>query len=63
MKILITGNMGYIGPSVVNQLRASYPVATLVGFDIGYFDNCITSAKAFLKNRKGLKHASSTYWA
>jgi nucleoside-diphosphate-sugar epimerase len=43
MKILITGNMGYIGPLVVNQLRASYPDATLAGFDIGYFGNCITS--------------------
>jgi len=45
MKILITGNMGYLGPSVVNQLRASYPDPTLIGFDIGYFGNCITSAE------------------
>ena len=45
MKILVTGNMGYIGPSVVNQLRKSYPDSTLVGFDIGYFGNCITSAE------------------
>ena len=42
MKILITGNMGYIGPVVVNRLRTSYPTATLVGFDIGYYGNCIT---------------------
>ena len=41
MKILITGNMGYVGPSVVDQLRASYPTAILEGFDIGYFGNCI----------------------
>jgi len=45
MKILITGNMGYIGPAVVNQLRSSYPDSILVGFDIGYFGNCITSAQ------------------
>ena len=45
MKILITGNMGYIGPSVVNQLRASYPDSTLLGFDVGYYGNCITSAE------------------
>ncbi len=45
MKILITGNMGYIGPSVINQLRTSYPDSTLIGFDIGYFGNCITSAE------------------
>lgn len=42
MKILITGNMGYIGPSVVDRLRSSCPDATLAGFDIGYFGNCIT---------------------
>jgi nucleoside-diphosphate-sugar epimerase len=45
MKILITGNMGYIGPSVVNQLRTSYRDCSLIGFDIGYFGNCITSTE------------------
>lgn len=44
MKILITGNMGYIGPCVVRQLRASYPDATLLGFDMGFFANCLTNA-------------------
>jgi nucleoside-diphosphate-sugar epimerase len=43
MKILITGNMGYVGPSVVTRLRSSYPDATLVGVDIGYFAHCLTS--------------------
>jgi nucleoside-diphosphate-sugar epimerase len=45
MKILITGNMGYIGPCVVERLRLSYPDATLIGLDIGYFANCLTNAK------------------
>jgi nucleoside-diphosphate-sugar epimerase len=44
MKILITGNMGYVGPSVMRRLRASHPDAELIGFDTGYFGNCITSA-------------------
>jgi nucleoside-diphosphate-sugar epimerase len=44
MKIMITGNMGYIGPCVIERLRASYPDSILIGFDIGYFGNCITSA-------------------
>jgi len=44
MYILITGNMGYVGPCVINQLRSSYPGGRLVGFDVGYFGNCITSA-------------------
>jgi nucleoside-diphosphate-sugar epimerase len=47
MKILITGNMGYIGPCVVKRLRSSYPDATLIGLDIGYFASCLTNAKIF----------------
>lgn len=43
MKILITGNMGYIGPCLVQHLRGSYPDALLVGLDMGYFGNCLTS--------------------
>ena len=45
MKILITGNMGYIGPCVVEKLRTSYPGATLIGLDTGFFANCLTSAE------------------
>ena len=44
MKILITGNLGYVGPWVTRQLRARYPDATLVGVDIGYFAHCLTDA-------------------
>jgi len=43
MKILITGNMGYIGPNVVRQLRQTRPTAELAGFDTGYFANALTS--------------------
>lgn len=43
MKILIVGNLGYVGPSVVRQLRATYPQGTLVGYDIGYFAHCLTN--------------------
>ena len=45
MKVLITGNMGYIGPMVVQHLRQSRPEATLLGFDIGYFAGCLTGAR------------------
>ena len=44
MKILITGNMGYVGPLVVRQLRASFPDSTLVGFDAGYFAHCLVGS-------------------
>jgi len=36
--------MGYIGPSVVSQLRATYPDGELVGYDIGYFAHCLSNA-------------------
>ena len=42
MKILITGNMGYVGPEVVKYLRARHPDATLHGFDNAYFAHCLT---------------------
>jgi len=44
MKILITGNMGYVGPSVLKRLRQSRPQATLTGLDKGYFAHCLTNA-------------------
>lgn len=37
MRILIIGNLGYIGPVVVKHFRSEYPHAYLAGFDIGYF--------------------------
>lgn len=45
MKILITGNMGYIGPCVVSHFRSCYTGATLVGLDMGYFASCLTNAE------------------
>jgi len=56
MKILIAGNMGYIGPVVVRQLRAAYPDATLVGFDMGYFGNCLTGNEILPECRVDLQH-------
>lgn len=43
MKILITGNMGYVGPAVVRQLRRSHPASILIGADMGYFAHCLTT--------------------
>lgn len=51
MKILITGNMGYVGPGVVAQLRCAWPEAELVGYDMAYFASCLTNAD-FLPERK-----------
>jgi nucleoside-diphosphate-sugar epimerase len=45
MKILITGNMGYIGPCVVSHLRSCWPDVELIGLDMGYFASCLTNAQ------------------
>lgn len=45
MKILITGNMGYVGPLVVRRLRSTRPGARLVGLDTGYFAPYLTAAR------------------
>ena len=41
MRILITGNMGYVGPVVVSHLRRRYPDSELIGFDSGLFADCL----------------------
>lgn len=45
MKVLITGNMGYIGPCLVSHLRTIFPSATLVGLDMGYFATCLANSE------------------
>ena len=47
MKILVTGNLGYVGPVLIRHLRKAFPDATLVGFDNGYFAHCLTNAHEF----------------
>jgi UDP-glucose 4-epimerase len=42
LKVLITGNLGYVGPAVARYLRARRPNATLHGFDNAYFAHCLT---------------------
>jgi len=42
MKILITGNQGYVGSVLSTYLRKKYPEYYLVGLDTGYFSSCIT---------------------
>lgn len=46
-KILITGNMGYVGSVVVNHLRTQYPSALLIGYDTGFFAGCLVDPLVF----------------
>lgn len=45
MKILITGNVGYIGSMLAKYLRKSRPHAKLVGYDSGFFAHCLSNAQ------------------
>jgi nucleoside-diphosphate-sugar epimerase len=51
MRILITGNMGYVGPVVVRHLHNSFPDAELIGFDAGFFAHCLTASRALPEAR------------
>jgi nucleoside-diphosphate-sugar epimerase len=46
MKVLITGNLGYVGPVVVRHLRRTHPQARLIGFDSAFFALSTTGATA-----------------
>ena len=44
MRILITGNMGYVGPVLTRFLRDRLKDAELIGFDTAYFGHSLTGA-------------------
>lgn len=41
MRVLIAGNMGYVGPAVVKHLRADHPDWELHGLDSALFGHCL----------------------
>jgi nucleoside-diphosphate-sugar epimerase len=51
LRILVTGNMGYIGPCVVEHLRDSRPEAELIGLDTGFFAYCLTGTTLLPERR------------
>ena len=40
-KILITGNMGYVGPVLLQALAKAFPKTELIGCDLGFFGHSI----------------------
>jgi nucleoside-diphosphate-sugar epimerase len=56
VRVLITGNMGYVGPGVVQQLRASYPDLWLAGLDIGYFAHVLSGAATLPEGRLDVQY-------
>jgi nucleoside-diphosphate-sugar epimerase len=47
MKILVTGNLGYIGPVVTSFLSEKFREAQIIGFDTAYFAQSITGAEVY----------------
>ncbi len=46
MKILVTGNLGYVGPIVTRHLRAHFPGAHLVGYDSAFFAHALSNVES-----------------
>lgn len=56
MKVLITGNMGYIGPVVVRHLRKTMPGVRIYGLDKGFFGHCLTASAVLPENDCDLQY-------
>ncbi len=50
MRILITGNMGYVGPVLSRYFRQRYEQTELIGYDTGFFGHSLTGAEVFPEN-------------
>ncbi len=45
MRVLITGNMGYIGSILAHYLKMSVPEIELIGYDTGFFGHSLTGVE------------------
>ena len=57
-KILITGNMGYIGPVLTTYLRSNYSDIEIYGIDLGFFGHCLTGASVIPESRVDFQYIS-----
>jgi nucleoside-diphosphate-sugar epimerase len=56
MKVLITGNMGYIGPVLIEHLRAQHKDIQITGFDSAFFGHCLTNTSVFPEALSSVQH-------
>jgi nucleoside-diphosphate-sugar epimerase len=56
VKILVTGNMGYIGPVAVEHLHKTMPDSFLAGLDTGYFGAFISTNDILPECRMDVQH-------
>jgi nucleoside-diphosphate-sugar epimerase len=55
-KVLINGNMGYIGPVLVNHLKKVYPNIIIAGFDSGFFAGCLVQSNVFPESKVDIQY-------
>ena len=56
MRILITGNMGYVGGGIVRHLRRQDPEVHLAGLDTGYFAHAVTDPAGVPERRLDVQY-------
>ena len=56
MRILITGNMGYVGPVVTRHLRAADSGHVLAGLDTGYYGTCLSAGADLPERHLAVQH-------
>lgn len=56
MKIVITGNMGYVGPVLARHLRGVLPEAEIEGIDSGFFAHCLTNTVQLPESQVDVQH-------
>jgi nucleoside-diphosphate-sugar epimerase len=56
MRILITGNLGYVGSTLVRHLRSVAPRAEIIGYDAGFFAHCLTRAETLPETQLTRQH-------
>ena len=56
MRILITGNMGYVGSYLVRHLRSVSSDLSVFGYDMGYFSHCLTNAVCLPERQVDLQY-------
>jgi len=56
MHIHINGNLGYVGPVLVNELRDTVNDLTISGFDTAFFASCLLDPYLFPERKLDIQH-------
>ncbi len=56
MRVLITGNMGYVGPRTVRYLKTQDESIEIIGLDMGFFSSCLTGGQVIPETMVDLQY-------